>query len=273
MYDRVIVPIDGSESSRRVLGVAAALARHHGIPLLLVTVVPPRDRLLTTGDLEEIAAPLDAPLVDTSLLFDADPAEPLVALSRRQPGALWCISSHGRGPVRQMVLGSVAARLVRDGGSPVVVVGPAFDPARPFAVERLLVCVDGSPTSEAVLPIGVQWAEAHGASLLLLQVVAPMAEAPTAADRIPQRYRGPDSYLARTCGALATTAPKAFAVVADEHPAHAIVEYAVARDASLVAMTTRGESGLALVALGSVAMAVVHTSPVPVLVVRPPAPE
>lgn len=49
----------------------------------------------------------------------------------------------------------------------------------------------------------------------------------------------------------------------------AIVEFARAVPASFIAMATHGRSGVGRLALGSVAAAVVHDAPCPVLVVRP----
>jgi nucleotide-binding universal stress UspA family protein len=53
--------------------------------------------------------------------------------------------------------------------------------------------------------------------------------------------------------------------------AEVIVTDAVESSVSFIVLATHGRTGLARVALGSVAMRVVHHSPCPVLVVRPQA--
>ncbi len=73
-------------------------------------------------------------------------------------------------------------------------------------------------------------------------------------------------------GALDALGPGTIAhVVRNYRPADAIQELAQRRGASVVVMSTHGRTGLARIALGSVAMGVVRHSVCPVLVTRPPA--
>lgn len=130
MYGRIIVPIDGSDLSLQALAVATSLAEHSDATLVLVTVITSRGPSLDAETLTRIAATVDAPMIETRLLHDDDPGERLAAFIRSEPDALVCLSTHGRGRIRQTVLGSVAARIVRDGGRPVVMVGPNYGVGR-----------------------------------------------------------------------------------------------------------------------------------------------
>ena len=56
----------------------------------------------------------------------------------------------------------------------------------------------------------------------------------------------------------------------DSFPVGVILELARTLPASLVALSTHGRTGLARVTLGSVAASLVHASPSPVLLIRPP---
>jgi nucleotide-binding universal stress UspA family protein len=58
-------------------------------------------------------------------------------------------------------------------------------------------------------------------------------------------------------------------VLHGDDAAHAIVERAIQMHTSIIAMATHGRTGWARIAAGSVATSVVHSSPCPVMLVRP----
>lgn len=129
--------------------------------------------------------------------------------------------------------------------------------------------VDGSPTSEAILPLAIAWAGGLGIGLQLVHVVDP--EAMNLADegaRPGDVYEG--GYITRVSSELAARGIDAsWEVLHDERPAHAIARFAADRPAAMVAMTTHGRSGIPLLTLGSVATHVVHDGSCPVLLLRP----
>jgi hypothetical protein len=87
------------------------------------------------------------------------------------PPALLCLSTHGRGPIGELVLGSVAAQLLRGLHHPLVMVGPELDiDPDPGRWSRMLVCLDGSATSATIVPIARSWALDLGLELHLLHV-------------------------------------------------------------------------------------------------------
>ena len=61
------------------------------------------------------------------------------------------------------------------------------------------------------------------------------------------------------------------AIVEDNWPAYAIIDYAKNHDMDLIAMATHGRTGLKKMMLGSVAQQVLHESPIPVFLIRPEA--
>lgn len=269
MYELIVVPVDGSELSHRALVPAAVLAGREGVPLEVVRIVSSRGASARELDeLERVAGSHSGVRMETRLEFNEDPSAYLGRLARTEPATLLCLSTHGRGGLGQAVLGSVATEVVRQAERPVLLVGPAYQPDRGFDLASMVVGVDGSPISEAVIPTAISWAEAYGMRLHLVQVVGPIAEARTAADRIPQDFTAPDSYLARLANRVGERVPTDWRVLADERPERALTDLAEAEDSSLIAVGTHGESGLRRVALGSVAASVTRAAPCPVVVVR-----
>lgn len=121
---------------------------------------------------------------------------------------------------------------------------------------RVLVTLDGSRHSEEVLAYAVGMAQVHKTPLELLRVVEKDAESAEAAAYVEQ--------LAAGHGA------RSLCVVAGGDVAAAILSAARAVPGTLLAMTSRGRSGLMEAVLGSVALRVVRGSAeAPVLVYRP----
>jgi nucleotide-binding universal stress UspA family protein len=140
----------------------------------------------------------------------------------------------------------------------VLLVGRACD-EHPGWRGPVLFCHDGSDAASAALVPARAWAAALDVPIELVEVFHPLdltiAEAPDAVVNAALAVLGPDvrSHIVRSY-----------------RPADAIHDVAEEVGASLVVMSTHGRTGLARVALGTVAMAVVRTSLCPVLVTRPP---
>jgi len=93
-----------------------------------------------------------------------------------QSADLVMMPTHGRGPVRRFLLGSVTAKVLHDvsaavwTGAPLAITGHA--PHLPY--KSILCAVDGTPESECVLRAAATLKCMYGASLELLRVVEPM---------------------------------------------------------------------------------------------------
>lgn len=135
---RVIgVAFDGSSESFAAVEVACELGLASGGTVRLIGVAqePPKPtagmsaawiaadydyRAALLGELETVADNLPTELRAQVVLSDGDPASTLV--ERAAPLSLLVMGSHGRGPVRRALLGSVSAAVLRDLPCPVVVV-------------------------------------------------------------------------------------------------------------------------------------------------------
>lgn len=136
---------------------------------------------------------------------------------------------------------------------------------------RILVPLDGSAESEAVLP-EVERIAWKGADLNLLHVVPappqPMGMDPTAHLGL---HRAALTYLARV--RRRTPGYRGLDLVRIGHPAGEILAAALESEVQLIAMSTHARSGLPRWILGSVAEEVVRRSQLPVLLARPGTPK
>lgn len=148
-------------------------------------------------------------------------------------------------PLGRAIHGSVADRLVRESPKPVVLVPPRANylGGRNVTLRRVLVPLDGSAAALRVIPRLLALPRANMLELVLLQVVQP------------------DSRL-RARGSQAEVR-----VIESRDPGTVIIN-AVRNDlVELIAMSTRGASGLQRLVPGSVAEYVVRRSEIPVLLV------
>ena len=137
---RVVVPIDGSPLAETALGPGTALAQAFGVPVLLVRGIPyPTDpgasylslnprwheelRRQVEDDLAGKARTLHEQGVDveSEVLITPGLAE---AITDRAQGGLVAMTTRGAGRIDRMVFGSVTDKVVRIGGSPVLVIPP-----------------------------------------------------------------------------------------------------------------------------------------------------
>jgi nucleotide-binding universal stress UspA family protein len=135
---RVIgVAFDGSSESFAAVEAACELGVASGATVRLIGVAqePPKPtagmtaawaaadfdyRAAMLAELETVADNLPPELRAQVLLSDGDPARTLI--QRAAPLSLLVMGSHGRGPVRRALLGSVSAAVLRDLPCPVLVV-------------------------------------------------------------------------------------------------------------------------------------------------------
>ncbi len=150
-----------------------------------------------------------------------------------------------------------------------MLVGPhaSYDPTRAEA-RNLVVAVDGTETAESIMPVALRFADHHHLHLWTVETVSP-APYPF----VTSAPDGPDAIQAAGLDRAVDVAGRhersvETKVLTATDPADAIVRFAAELPASFVAVGTHGRRGLARLALGSVAMRVVHRSPCPVIVIR-----
>jgi nucleotide-binding universal stress UspA family protein len=188
----------------------------------------------------------------------------LVASETRDPAI--CMTTHARGGPGHAVFGSVAEETLRRAGVPMLLMGPRMPGGVVADLEHLVVCLDGSDASAAIVPVVASWARALDVDVTLVTVVEPHAgPALSSTQDVPESVQL--ERLARElepdCG------PVAWEIVPGRHPADAIVEFAGRPPGTLLALTSHGRTGLARLTVGSVTMAVVREATCPILTIRP----
>jgi nucleotide-binding universal stress UspA family protein len=307
MFQRILVPLDGSTRAESALPVAAQIARATGGSLLLVQVIPiPIDYsgglssapLMTEEFLEmetkgaadylQVVATSSA-LAGIPTKTDATfgfPAQYLMEAIQAHNCDLVVICSHGRTGLTRWALGSVAHALVHQSATPVLVLRQP-DGAPPLALGqplRALVPLDGSQLAEEALGPAAHLIAALAspaqATLHLAQVVT---DVPASADErlalaSEKALQEARRYLATATQRWQTSAQDLHLILtssveADLDVASALVNLAECEGADgcdLIAMSTHGRGWLSRWVMGSITERVLNTTKLPLLVVRPP---
>ncbi len=289
----ILLPLDGSQVSEGAIPYAVAVARATGARLLLMTAWEGSDVDLSrtypevARELSDLADEYYASYlrgvthladnVETeSIVRRGEPGDEILSVIKERKPDLLVMASHGRSGISRWVYGSVAGRLVREAPVPTMVLGPKVleRERRPEHIEKILVPLDGSPLAERALPYAVSLGDALNASIVLVRAVRWAAQAYPYT--LPDAYvpqidselaDGAKEYLDRMAGGMKTAKPVT-TVVLRGIVVDSLLDYAEREKADLVVMTTHARSGIARMALGSVADRLIQGA-APVLLFRP----
>jgi nucleotide-binding universal stress UspA family protein len=295
MY-RILVPLDGSARAERAIPWADELGGALGGEVELLRVVGPND-LPAEAFSETVAYYMvddESRAARATLELEAEQFVRVTAPAREvifgEPGAtiaarahkadidLIIMSSHGRGELGRALLGSTADEVIRDSKVPVIVIRDGVPSPPPHLPKKVLVPLDGSELSEAVLTYVTPLAQILGWNLVLFwQVDLPRPAIPIQGALISLDFAAGGGradmveYLERVVADLESKGITAEPRVWFGTKAQSIVECAGNEHVDLIAMSTHGRNGLGRWLRGSVTQYVLEHADVPVLTVRPPA--
>ena len=149
--------------------------------------------------------------------------------------------------------------------------------------EKILVCLDGSPLSEQIVPKVMEESRSFGKVVLLRVVPNPDTALPIGVPGAPgvtmrtdvmlkafqEELAEAPKYLEKLAQPLRDKGVDVECVVLQGRANENIVEYARDNQVGLIAMATHGHGGLRRVIFGSTAEYVLRNSGLPVLVIRP----
>jgi nucleotide-binding universal stress UspA family protein len=265
-FTRILVPLDGSRLAEAVLPAARSFAERLGARLLLLHVLEQDapaavhgERHLDTAEeaftyLEEQAEDLRRHGIAVESHVHERPVDdvaPAVDAHAHEFGAdLIAMCAHGRSNLRTRVLGSIAERLLRAGGVPILLRTIHSPGQAEFDLRKLLVPLDFGHDVDAALAAARTLAAPYGAAVTLLCALE--RPAPTASRLLPGASALMTAYevdeLGRRLAALADQLREDLGdvrgVVSDRAPAEAILAASESLPADLIVMVTDAHGGL-----------------------------
>jgi nucleotide-binding universal stress UspA family protein len=296
MFRHLLVPLDGSGLAEAVLPVTAELAARFEATVTLLHVMERAAPATVHGerhltDVSDAERYLEA--VERRLALPDRPVRRHVHQAKEGDVALAIVrhaaelgvdlvvmSRHGRGGVRDLVVGSIAQQVLQRGATPIVLVRPAVGTPPAFTCRRILVPLDGIAAHEPALDAAVELGRRFAAHLHLVIVVPTPATlsggTAAAGTMMPLATKallelateGAAEYARRQIERLQMDGIEATAEVRRGDPAPNLIEAAERANADFIVMATHGRAGLEAFWEGSVSAKVTARFGRPVLLVH-----
>jgi nucleotide-binding universal stress UspA family protein len=139
MYERILLPLDGSEISESAIPHVESLALGCAAKKVTIVHVVEQERyegMLASGKrpgvyLQRTAKRLEAKGISTNIkVMTGDPAEAIVSFAEKNLCDIIVMASHGRSGVTRWAVGSVADKVFRASTVPVLMVKAPKQPAK-----------------------------------------------------------------------------------------------------------------------------------------------
>jgi nucleotide-binding universal stress UspA family protein len=300
MYNKILVPLDGSKTAEKVLPYARYLAGKFKVPVELLAVVDIAE--VASHMAAEKAGILDTIIGDavrrlTSYLGSVAPTfagtdvrcsvekgeaeDTIIEKAATDKAMLITMATHGRSGLNRFLLGSVAEKVLRGMANPLLLIR-ATEEAKSEGeamLKSIIVPLDGSELAEGVLPMAAGMAKKLDLEVELFRTY-----------HIPYNVYGGDEgfyagnyeellagvrdeaaqYLDKKAADLKNLGvAKVTCVTKEGLAADEIILLGQKTPDNLIAMSSHGRSGVKRWVLGSVAEAVVRHCGDPVLITRP----
>jgi nucleotide-binding universal stress UspA family protein len=292
MYDRLLVPTDGSEGAEAAARHGLNLATAFDSQMHLLSVVDERSYSSALADLDpaigeqrdvfeqqatEAVEHLEELVSDQSVTYHTAvehgiPHEAIRSYVEKHDIDLVSMGTHGRTGLDRLLLGSVTERVVRTSDVPVLT--SRLEPDHGSDYDRILIPTDGSEAATAAVDHGIALADRFEATVHALSVVdiTAVAGAYDAGPGIPRILDSLEEECEKAVAAVegecASQDVDIVAEIGQGTPYRAIREYVDDEGIDLITMGTHGRTGLERYLIGSVTERTVRTSDVPVLTVR-----
>lgn len=297
MFEKILVPLDGSKLSEASLDAASVLAQKLGAPVTLLHVIEQDapsevhdERHLTRPEeaetyLREAARRAFPASVSVSTHVHsapvADVAKSIVEHAERefQPDLI-VTCTHGRGGMHDLLFGSIAQQVVAHGSTPLLLIKPG---TAHFTLRRILLPLDADSFHDDSLEPGQSLAASFAAELLLLSVlptfatlrgdeVATSSLMPGATQAVLDlREENAQEHLSDHVQELRQAGISARAFVARGDPAGVIVRTAEQESADLIILSTHRKAGVGAFWARSVAPSVARLTTTPLLLIPLPS--
>lgn len=290
MYDTILIPSDGSEHAVRAAEHGVYLARAFDATVHLLNVVDVQgaaglfdaggvdeafvERLESEGEgaIEAVEAVTSGDDRVETALVRGRPSEAILRYAEDRSVDLIAMGTHGRTGLERYVAGSVTERVVRLAGVPVLTARATDESRVEGDYTGVLVPTDGSEPATVATEHALAIAEQVGARVHALTAVETERLDPirdfASVSELRENLETEGERLTATVAARAEDAGlNAVTDVREGSPVETILACADEHGIDLIAMGTRGRSGLDRFLLGSTVGRTIRRSGVPVLAV------
>jgi nucleotide-binding universal stress UspA family protein len=280
-YRKILVAVDGSESSRNALLQAFKFAVDEKCWITVTSVVPPYDGEVEILGIKDIRASLRKPsedalreaqkLADTEralikkVLEEGEIHERIVDLADAENCDIIIMGRRGLRPADRMLVGRVTARVIGHSQRDVLVVPNGTT----VGWKTIVLATDGSKFSAVATERAIAFAKSYGGALKVLSVVDVPSEfygeAPQVVEELVRKAK---DFVADVKTKAETAGVKAETFVGEAEAYEAVNNLAQEQKADMIVIGSHGRTGLRRLLMGSVAEKVIGYAACPVLVVK-----
>ena len=278
-YRKILVAIDGSESSKHALRESFKLACDEKCWVTVVSVIPSYE-----GDLgatwvsnvkEAVKKPCQVALSEAedmakkekvlirTVCEEGEIYERIVDLADSENSDVIVMGNKGMSGLERTLVGSVTARVIGHSQRDVLVVPEGTS----IGWKNIIFATDGSKYSEAAANRVIDFAKSYGSALNVISVVDVteefIARAPGALDDLVKKAKSIVEDVKKKAGSEGI---KAEGMVKEGDAYKSIVAIAKQQKADAIIMGSRGRTGLKRLLMGSVTERVIGHAPCPILV-------
>jgi nucleotide-binding universal stress UspA family protein len=293
MYEKILVPLDGSHAAEIVIPYIVDTAVKFGSEVNLVSVAE-HDitglENLYNSYLEQVREKMifqlkrygsTGEIKEQSKVLAGKPADEILRYADANGIGLIIMATGASSATEKWPLGSVWTRVIRASTHPVLLIRSPVNTAalqEKNIIKKILAPLDGSKSGEAALPFMETLALASGAQIVLMHVIEPV---PTIAP--PHMYTAPQwavqyeqsimdmahFYINDIANKLKQKGIVSSNVLITGLPEEQIIDYSEKNDIDIIGISTRGWAGISRWVFGNVTDKVLRVGSKSVLVVRP----
>jgi len=281
-YRRILVAVDGSDSSKNAFRQACRIAFMDKSWLTVITTIPPYEDLFQIPSIQEkvsralreegekvlagirkIAKEENAYI--KTVLEEGTPFQAIVDTAEEGNYDLIVMGRHGTKPIERALVGSVTARVIGNSQRDILV----FPLSTTIGWGRILLATDGSRYSRLATEKTIDIAKAHDSMVHAVSVVDVTEEfqtqAPEAVEKLIEKAKGYVEEVRQGAGAEGV---KIEALVREGESYKVITDLSRKFKSDVIIMGSHGRTGIKRLLMGSVTEKVIGYAPCPVLVVR-----
>lgn len=281
-YRRILVAVDGSESSKNAFRQACRIALEDKSWVTVITTIPPYEDLFQMPSIQEkvsvalraegekivaeikkIAAEEDTYI--KTLLEEGTPFDTIIDTAEEGNYDLIVMGRLGMKRIEKALVGSVTARVIGNSQRDVLV----FPLNTKIGWNTIMLATDGSKYSLSATDKAINIAKSYGAEIKAVSVVDVteefQTEAPEAVDRLVAGAKG---FVEEVRKKAETQGVRIEPLVREGETYKVITDLARKFASDVIVMGSHGRTGIKRLLMGSVTEKVLGYAPCPVLVIR-----
>jgi len=279
MYEKILVPLDGSKLARQVFPYVVELAKNFSSEAILVAVCDPEEteeskvcRLYLNNEAEKLKKLMRASAVHVkTAVLGGKPAEQILDYAEKNNIRVIIFSSHGRSGIKPWSVGSTVHEVLHKVGIPLIIVRAKEEdePVKTGLFDTILIPLDGSKKAELVLPYVIELSKKVKFEVILTQVIEVGRHVHTIGGLEYVSFNDQDidkeksesrRYLKKIKSQFTGTKARVITEVRVGNSAEEIIKLTTEKDCSLIAMSSHGRSGIEAWVYGSVTRKILQTS-------------